>query len=243
MNESDHKQHNTIHQESESSAQHVQASIPAEQQPHEPTPTTPTHVQENKTTHNPQAVPSQLNQVDAPQPTQVDVTHPSTHMNTPQTTQYIMPHTEPQHTQPQHIQPQQTQPHTQANPNIAQPSGLEQHASKLHITPDSERSVEVAESGFGAKQPTTVIEVFKATATKYKEQYALSVKRDSIWRHWNWGQYYNDAVQFARALIYLKYGSASFTLLLINKDFRFQPSQTVSILGFNSPGRLIFLNL
>jgi len=79
--------------------------------------------------------------------------------------------------------------------------------------------VELAETGFGAKQPTTVIEVFKTTATKYTERYALSVKRNGAWKHWNWGQYYNDAVQFARALIHLK----------------FQPSQTVSILGFNSP--------
>lgn len=63
------------------------------------------------------------------------------------------------------------------------------------------------------------MQVLKETATKFAAKPALSVKRDETWKHWSWADYYNQTVQFARALIHLK----------------LQLKQAVSILGFNSP--------
>lgn len=148
----------------------------------------------------------------AAQPIQSTQAEPTQSTLVPQPDQIVAPQAQPivDHAPSTHPEPQQT---SQAQQNVSQapiaaaPTPVPTTAGSsphLHITPDSERPIDLAEAGFGAKQPTTVMEVFKTTATKYTEQYALSVKRDNTWKHWNWGQYYNDAIQFARALIHIK---------------------------------------
>lgn len=75
-------------------------------------------------------------------------------------------------------------------------------------------------SGIAALPPTTVMQVFEQAKTKCRDVPALKVERgDNNWKEWTFGQYYDDVMFAARALIKLG----------------MQPFESVNIIGFNGP--------
>jgi len=102
--------------------------------------------------------------------------------------------------------------------------------AKYWVTePDAYLEPCLTASGFGARPPKTVMEVFKTTKEKFGNRNAMALKRPvnnvvpSEWTFWTWDSYYNDCMRFAKTLIHL--GADKFKI--------------VNILGFNSPEWLI----
>jgi long-chain-fatty-acid--CoA ligase ACSBG len=91
---------------------------------------------------------------------------------------------------------------------------------KLWITdPRDDLEIRMGKEGVSAIAPKTVMEVFKTTVDKVGRKPALRIKRNNNWVEWTWKQYYDEVLQFGRALIHVG----------------LQPRQCISILGFNSP--------
>jgi long-chain-fatty-acid--CoA ligase ACSBG len=86
-------------------------------------------------------------------------------------------------------------------------------------------NIKLTESGFGAREPTTVIRILKSTVQNHGTRPALCLKRpvDGVlpadYKVWTWNQYYEESRMFAKSLIFLKVETFKCT----------------NILGFNSP--------
>ncbi|KAL4141185.1 hypothetical protein PRNP1_014307 [Phytophthora ramorum] len=77
-----------------------------------------------------------------------------------------------------------------------------------------------------AREPTTVLDVFKDAVTRAPNGRALSIKKDGEWVTHTWQQYYDISQQFARALIHVGV----------------QPHEAVNVLGPNCP-EWLFTNM
>ncbi|RLN48936.1 hypothetical protein BBJ28_00003269 [Nothophytophthora sp. Chile5] len=77
-----------------------------------------------------------------------------------------------------------------------------------------------------AREPTTVLEVFKAIVTKQPNDRALSIKRHDEWITHTWQQYYDCCQRFAKALIHVGV----------------KPHDAVNVLGPNCP-EWLFTNM
>ena len=80
---------------------------------------------------------------------------------------------------------------------------------KLKMTPTGKASYEA----------TTLPALFLKTVNAYGAKKAICVKRDDVWKHWTWRQYYDDCSAAAKSFIQLG----------------LEPYHSVAIIGFNSP--------
>eukprot|EP00051_Salpingoeca_urceolata_P004954 m.69126 g.69126 ORF g.69126 m.69126 type:complete len:737 (-) comp13958_c0_seq1:266-2476(-) len=81
-----------------------------------------------------------------------------------------------------------------------------------------------AKSGVAAKEPRTVVSQFRNAVSKHPDAVALKVERPlGTWKQWTYSEYYQQARTAAKAFM---------TLGL-------EPSQSINIIGFNSPEWLI----
>ncbi|ETW01418.1 hypothetical protein H310_06947 [Aphanomyces invadans] len=84
---------------------------------------------------------------------------------------------------------------------------------------DGEVKIRLGQEGtIAAKEPTTVVALFRDTVKKYGEDGALYSKQDGEWKILTWNQYYAKCVAFAKSLLALG----------------FDPFDAVSIIGFNA---------
>jgi hypothetical protein len=82
-----------------------------------------------------------------------------------------------------------------------------------------ELPIQVAHTGYAALPPTTLTREFTRVARENPEAPALSVKVDGRWVTTNYAQYYQQALMFAKALLFAGV----------------KPFMAVNINGFNSP--------
>ncbi|CAD8089571.1 unnamed protein product [Paramecium sonneborni] len=82
-----------------------------------------------------------------------------------------------------------------------------------------ELPIRVKKSGPGSEIPITLPEQFKNDCTQFAQKPALSVKRNNKWITRTYEEYYNESMQFAKALI--AYGVTEMS--------------AVNIIGFNAP--------
>ncbi|KAG3099409.1 hypothetical protein PI124_g10344 [Phytophthora idaei] len=74
-------------------------------------------------------------------------------------------------------------------------------------------------SDLAAREPTTVLGVFKGVVSRLPHGRALSINKDGEWDTHTWQQYYEISQQFARALIHVGV----------------EPHEAVNVLGPNCP--------
>lgn len=74
-------------------------------------------------------------------------------------------------------------------------------------------------TGPGSEQPITLIQYFKNNCVKFLNKPALSTKKDGKWVTRTHGEYYNEVMTFATALMSLGVSEMS----------------GINILGFNAP--------
>ncbi|CAD8081672.1 unnamed protein product [Paramecium primaurelia] len=82
-----------------------------------------------------------------------------------------------------------------------------------------ELPLRIRKSGSGSEIPITLPEQFKIDCTQFAKQPALSVKRNNKWITKTYQEYYNESLQFAKALI--AYGISEMS--------------AINIIGFNAP--------
>ena len=73
-------------------------------------------------------------------------------------------------------------------------------------------------SHLASLRPDTVVEVFQRVVRDKESHPALRVEREGVWKEWSYKDYYNEAQQFAKALIAIE----------------FQKHQVINILGFKN---------
>lgn len=67
----------------------------------------------------------------------------------------------------------------------------------------AEVRVETGKADLGAREPVTVLDVFKDIVARAPNGRALSTKKNGEWVMYTWQQYYDISHQFARALIHV----------------------------------------
>ena len=73
--------------------------------------------------------------------------------------------------------------------------------------------------GSGNFQPKTMMEIFEKTCKEQPLKETLFIERGEKWVAWNWQQFYNETINFAKALI----------------SMNIAPFKTVNILAANAP--------
>eukprot|EP00033_Pygsuia_biforma_P002504 GCRY01002774.1.p1 GENE.GCRY01002774.1~~GCRY01002774.1.p1 ORF type:complete len:654 (+),score=167.21 GCRY01002774.1:167-2128(+) len=81
------------------------------------------------------------------------------------------------------------------------------------------KPIRIGKSGYEAATPMTIMETFEKITQKFESRIAFSRKKEGQWVSYTWGQYRELVKQCARAFISLDV----------------TPSDSVAILGFNSP--------
>lgn len=89
----------------------------------------------------------------------------------------------------------------------------------FHTTPDSTRSIpNIALDVF---DKYTLVELLESCKLNHETEHAMCVlNADNLWEPWSWKQYYNESVNFAKAM--LTFEST-------------KPFQGMCIFGYNSP--------
>ena len=73
--------------------------------------------------------------------------------------------------------------------------------------------------GAAAEPPTTICKKFLEMVKKQGDKYAMQVERDGKVLKWTWNDYYNDVINFAKAMHVLGV----------------KPMKSVNIIGHNQP--------
>lgn len=84
---------------------------------------------------------------------------------------------------------------------------------------DKIADIVIQSDGIAARKPATVMSVFKKTVDRRQDAIALSFKKDGKWVSYTWKQYYQNCLNFGKALISLG----------------FKQHDAVNVIGFNSP--------
>lgn len=89
------------------------------------------------------------------------------------------------------------------------------------ISPSEQMPIYKSKNGVASHAPTTIFSLFKQAVNNVGDKVAFRVERggDEKWVSWSWKKYYDDVIQFGRALL----------------SIGFQPFDSVNPIGFNSP--------
>jgi long-chain-fatty-acid--CoA ligase ACSBG len=101
--------------------------------------------------------------------------------------------------------------------DLIQPEG----GKNFHWTTDKnvELPIKIRATGVGSERPRTLPEAFYETTQAHTNYPALFVERNGKVLQWTWGEYFRDAMSFAKAMA----------------KFNISERTGVSIMGFNAP--------
>jgi len=100
-------------------------------------------------------------------------------------------------------------------------NGAYESAKHWSTSPSEDVHIPMSKTGVASNPPTTIYKQFQKAVDKIGHRSAFRVERggDNNWVSTTWKEYYDQSVQFARALL----------------SVGFQPFDAVNIIGFNSP--------
>ena len=67
--------------------------------------------------------------------------------------------------------------------------------------PSMEVKLRTEEEGAAAEPPYTVLDLFRNTVEKYKNNPAIAIKKMGTWHHWTYEKYYSNCQTVAKAFI------------------------------------------